>query len=170
MSVKVKDKDRGYRKLMHELAGGEITLGIIDKAELPHPSSDLTIGELAAIHELGIGVPERSWLRSWIDGNRAYIESSSAQAWQQIATGKLSRKDALDRLGRDWANQIQENILQGNIIPPLAASTVASKGHSVPLIDTMTLIEAIDYELKLKNIKSIRDAGVREVVRRNQRR
>ncbi len=155
---------------MHELAGGEITLGIIDKAEFPHPSSDLTIGELAAIHELGIGVPERSWLRSWIDGNLTYIQASSAEAWQKIATGQLSRKDALDRLGRDWANQIQENILQGNIMPPLAASTVAKKGHATPLIDTMTLIEAIDYELKLKNIKSIRDSGVREVVRRNQRR
>jgi hypothetical protein len=171
MSVKIRQRDRGYRKLVKELAGGEITVGVLgQKAEEPHPDSELTVGQLAAVHELGLGVPERSWLRSWIDGNQRRIEQLSEQVWENISSGRLSRKVALEQMAATLVQEIQENVLQGGITPPLAESTITRKGHDTPLVDTKTLVSAIDYELKLKQIKSVHDRAQREILLRNQRR
>ncbi len=169
MSLKIRDKDRGYRKLIRDLAGVELTIGVQgDEAQKPHPSSELTVGEIAAIHELGLGVPERSWLRSWVDQNGPTMEADLAVAWQRIAGGE-SRRKVMDSVGDKWVRDIQERILAGEITPALAPSTVAEKGHSVPLVDTMTFITSITHSLKLLAIKSVKDRSVREVLRRSGR-
>ncbi len=165
MSLKVKDRDRGYRKLIKDLAGVELTIGVQgEDAEKPHPSSELTVGELAAIHELGLGVPERSWLRSWVDKNQALMEADLAIAWRRIAGGE-SRRKVMNEVGAKWVLDIQEGIISGEITPALAPSTIAQKGFDTPLVDTMTFVTSISHSLKLLAIKSIKSRAVREVLR-----
>jgi len=170
MSVKIKERDHGFKALLKELAGGEVTIGVQGAEALkPHGDSGLTVGNIAVIHELGLGVPQRSWLRAWMDANHDFIEKTSAEAWGAITNRTLSRKVALERMGQQWVSHLQDWMLSGGVEPPLAESTIARKGNDIPLIDTMELVTAITAKVKLQQLKSIKDPAVRAVVRANKR-
>lgn len=147
MSVKV--KDNGYLarvKAIAQLSAGnyQIHVGVQgQKAQASHGS--LTVGELAAIHEFGLGVPERSFLRAWFDANQPKIENDMRAATRQILLGRLTPDKASELLGMRWVGQIQTFIADGKVEPALSPSTVKSKGSSVPLIDTGQLRSAITY-------------------------
>ena len=159
----VTDKDHGYKKLAAELGGaGTLTLGVQGKeATQKHPESDLTIGQVAAIHELGIGVPERSWLRSWMDANEQRMKQETASAYAAFIAGRVSRKKALEGLGFKWVRELRENIELGRITPPLAASTIARKGHAIPLLATGSVKNAITFKLFLPQARNIKDPAER---------
>lgn len=166
--TKVVDRDKGFKKLAGELGGaGTITLGVQgDEAEKQHQDSELTIGQVAAIHELGLGVPERSWLRVWMDENAQRCRADLAAALQLVIQGSKSRRQALADVGYEWVKKLRENIRSGRIRPALAPSTVAAKGHGIPLLDSGDVMNSITYRLYLNQIKGIRDAGLREAVRK----
>jgi hypothetical protein len=167
VTTSVKDIDKGFKKLAGELGGaGTITLGVQgEEAEKQHQNSELTIGQVAAIHELGLGVPERSWLRTWMDENEQRCRADMGAALQEVIRGRKSRKQALNDVGYKWVAAMRENIRSGRIRPSLAASTVAAKGHNIPLLDSGDVMNSITYRLYLNQIKGIRDAGLREAVR-----
>lgn len=167
VKVKVQEKGPGFKKMFEDLAGGSITLGSQGPdAEKQHPDFDGTVGELMALHELGLGVPERSWLRSWIDKNQRECQADMASAMQAILSGRKSRKQALEEIGYKWTNEMRGNIVDGKIQPAIAASTAKAKGHDTPLLDTAEGVNSITFKLFLKNVKGIADKGVREAVRR----
>lgn len=168
VKTKVTDKDMGFKKLAAELSGaGTITLGVQGKeAEETHGDGPLTVGQVAAIHELGIRVPERSWLRSWMDVQETRMMSDMARAYQQVIKGQKSRKAAMADVGYQWVVELRDNIRSGKIRPALAAATVARKGHHTPLLDGGQLMNSITYKLYLNNIKGINDLGLREAVRK----
>lgn len=103
---------------------------------------------IAEIHEFGLGVPERSFIRAWFDANQDKIKKAIAAAMQQVIKGKYTKEVALERLGALFASQIQARI-SSNIPPPLAPSTIKRKGSSVALIDTGQLRSAITYRIEL---------------------
>lgn len=105
----------------------------------PHPNSpDKTIAEIADQHELGLGVPRRSWLRGWL----------------------AARKDKIDDILTDFhpylpartAQRLQASIqgwMRAGQVPgePLKPSTIAKKGHDRKLIDSEALVKAIKAKL-----------------------
>ncbi|MCK4717652.1 MAG: hypothetical protein KAT70_03195 [Thermoplasmata archaeon] len=123
------------------------------KAEATHKDSEdsegepLTVGEIASIHEFGLGVPERSWLRAWIEENRSMIQSDLRRAMQRVIEGKLTKEQAASILGVKYVGEIQKRIAQG-IEPPNHPDTVKRKGSSKPLIDTGQLRSAITWVLE----------------------
>lgn len=145
MSVKV--TDRGYSKLIRVVqaqAGYAVTVGVQgSKAEADH--GGLTVGELAAIHEFGLGVPERSFLRAWFDQNSVQVQNDLRAATRQILLGRLTPERAAEVLGLRLAGQIQTFIADGHVKPALSQQTIRRKGSSVPLIDTGQLRSAISY-------------------------
>lgn len=167
------DKDKGFKKLVESLGEmGAVVIGVQGKqAKEQHPNAPLKIGELAAAHELGLvpGAPARSWLRQWMDENAARLSEEAAAEFKAVMARKTTRNTALKKLGYKWTSEVRERIDSGKVPPPLAASTVARKGHSTPLLDTATLRNSITYKVYLPQIKSIRDKGQRVVARKRGR-
>ncbi len=162
----VEDSSRFY-KLLGELGPAQIQVGMVDEeADKIHPNSTLTTGEIAMMHELGLGgMLERSWLRSWFDTNTDQCTRDLNAAMELVLQGH-SRRSVYEMLGEQWVKSLQDNILAGRIRPPLAASTIASKGGETrPLVDTQTLVHAISYKLFLPQIKSIADSALRQALR-----
>lgn len=152
-------KGAGARKqLRNNLGQFEEKLGfrigvLPEDAAKPHQNPDgshgpLTVGEVAEIHELGLGVPERSFIRAWFDENQQRIKKDLRNAARALARrrNKLSYRQLLEKLAAKYVIEIQENML--SIPPPLARSTIDSKGHSMTLFHTGHLQKSISYEIE----------------------
>lgn len=163
----VTEKGPGFSQLISELAGAALTIGVQgDEAKAPHSNSERTIGEVAAIHELGLGVKERSWLRSWFDANQERIQLQTRDALAKVAARKVSRKKAMEDLGYTWVKEIRDNIVSGKIRPALAQATIDLKGHSIPLLESTDMVNAITFRLFLAQIKSVNDPALRDALRK----
>lgn len=145
--MKITDTDPGFKRTIRALGRmGGVTLGVQgDEATASAPGAGITIGELAAIHELGLGVPERSFLRSWLDENQDQMLADARAMMQRMVKGQVTRERALELLGVRWQSAIQRRILQGGITPELSEQTKKRKGSSTPLLDTGQLVSAITY-------------------------
>jgi hypothetical protein len=144
--LSVTDNDKGFHRVLAALGAlGGVSLGIQGaEAGRAHPASPgITLADLGAIHELGLGVPERSWLRSWVDANQNQIFEDCTLAMQRVILLQLTKDQALELLALKWQGELQAWISGGNVSPPLAETTVERKGSSVPLVDTGALRSAI---------------------------
>lgn len=148
------DRDHGYNALMKlasQVDFGKVTVGIHD-ADASKPEgedSDVTVGEVAAVHEFGLGVPRRSWLRDWVDGAQDEIRKTITATAAAIVMDPGRREQMLERLAL-WAKaQIQKRIIAG-IEPELTEETkarkakVGGKSKDTPLIFTGQFIGSID--------------------------
>ena len=106
------------------------------------PRVDLSISELATIHEFGLGAPQRSFIRAWFDEQQDSIQSTLKSQVALAQAGKIPIQAALERCALAFEGAMKKRIARG-IPPPNAASTIARKGSSKPLIDTGQLRNAI---------------------------
>lgn len=150
------DRDRGFAALAASLGDmGAITLGVQGKEALefhpnPHGEGNITVGEIAAMHELGLGVPRRSWLLSWLDINRQKMLRQCRDHLRYVISRKMTRNQALIKLGFKWTEQLRENIDRDGVKgPALSTFTVERKGHPIKLLETGTLRNAITYRVFL---------------------
>lgn len=160
--ARVTDKAVGVKRLAEELGGlGRLELGVFgEKAMEPHPSSELLVGQVAAVWELGLvpGQPTRSFLRAWVDANEARMREEAKLALQAVIRGFTSRKKAFETLGMRWSEQIKANIRTGGVTPPISATTARLKGHNIPLYDTHAIHNAVTYKVTLKQWKGVPQA------------
>lgn len=162
MSLKITEKDYGWNELRAELESiskGESygKAGIIGaRAAAEHapedgqsaPAEPVNNATLGLIHEFGLGVPERSFIRSAFDKNREKYLAN----YQKIAAGIYDRKITIPRgltlLAMDCASDIRKGIVDGaGIPPPNAPATIERKGSSRPLVDSAQMKNAISYEV-----------------------
>lgn len=155
--------DRVFRELRRKigrLADAHVKVGVLSaQANQPHEGSDMTIVEIAAVHEYGseaAGIPERSFIRATFEGGEAPVQQRdlSAKLARQIIAGDLSPEEALQVLGQWGVAQVKKKITS-RIPPPLKEATikrktVGGKRGDVPLVDTGQLISSITYEVKDK--------------------
>lgn len=144
----IRDTDRGLSRLTKALSAKPLALvvGVQGQdAAKPHESGEgITVGDVATWNELGLGVPERSFLRDWADQHKEEIKEDLRKVQRKVLEGKLTPEQGLQLLGVKYRGQIQTRIANG--IPPAnAESTIQRKGSSVPLIDTGQLRAAISY-------------------------
>lgn len=147
--------DRGANRLLRNLKGARgastvLDLGVIgDDASAVEHDSEITVGELATIHELGLGVPERPWLRGYIEANRGKIEERIREEARRMITVGATRDQVLERLGVWLQGEIQEWIGNpGNNLAPNAPETILRKGSAMPLIDTGQFRSSITYKVR----------------------
>lgn len=153
----VDDRDRGARNLLRTMAevrhgkrGPVAEVGVIGaKATAPHAGGPLTTAEIAEIHEVGAGVPRRSWLVDWLEENRREVERTMRALSRKVLLGQMDPKVATAQLGAWAAGSIQQRIAD-QIPPPLAEATIKRKGSSVPLIDTGQLRTSITSRVAKK--------------------
>jgi hypothetical protein len=106
-----------------------------------------TVLEVAIFNEFGTNsIPARSFLRAWFDENREKIGTTAAKLMKSVVKGERTRDEVLELLGQWAVGQIQLRISAG-IGPPNAASTVAQKGSSKPLIDSGVLRSSVTYRV-----------------------
>jgi len=147
-------KDHGAIDMLSRLLeGGALKVGVLaeDAAEAHEDENgeptDLTVGEIAEIHEFGLGVPRRSFLAGWADDNGEQIRTVVIRGGQALARGKISSIDQLlEQLGT-WAVGSIQARMATSIPPPLEPETIRRKGSSVTLIDTGQLRSSISYEV-----------------------
>ncbi len=169
VKVVVSEKGPGIGILVAELAGAEVRVGVQgEEAKAAHPNSEWTVGELAARHEMGLGVKERSFLRAWFDRNQARIQQQTRDALAQVAARKASRKKVMEQLGYEWVDEIRSDLASGKVRPALAPSTIKKKGHPIPLLESAELVNAITFRLFLAQVKSVADPALRDALRRRK--
>lgn len=153
---KVVDRDRGWKKMRErarEIAKGPgVTVGVHAaegaKAEVGRDhSAAVTVLEVGFWNEFGLGVPERSFIRTWFDEAKPENLALAQQMLRRILHGSISLDDALNQMGALFAGRIQQRIAQG-VPPPNAPLTIALKGSSTPLIDTGQLRQSITWKLQ----------------------
>jgi hypothetical protein len=165
--TKISDKDNGFKRLAANLGDlGHITLGVHPQdAGKRYPDSSMTVGELATIHELGLGVPRRSWLVTWLDANAAQMKREATTRLRRVIKGTETRKQALQAMGFKWAKAIRDNMAQSRITPRLAKSTIRRKGGlDVPLVETYQLHNNITYRAFMPQAKNVKNERQRAVI------
>ena len=168
MSATIKDSgDANIRKLISNLQGSSITVGVHERqGALPKMEkrasgrgkkrkqaefSNETIAEVATKHELGIGVPQRSFICAWVDENQQKLEQRLRTTVQRAMKKGEPAAQGLDRYGLWAVGQIKRRII-AHIPPSLSErrkrekAAVGCKAKDTPLIFTGQLLSAIMTE------------------------
>lgn len=153
--VRIVKRDTGMGELRKQLKSRPgVTVGVhADKGAEPHGDDDdgLTVADIAGIHEYGLGVPERSWLRDFVDQNRAELLQMLAEI-PKVALKGGDMDQAMERFGLVVVGMVKERIIAG-IEPPLAPETLLEKERvtgspkETPLIRFGQLIASITHEV-----------------------
>lgn len=130
---------------LHRLLRGleiEISVGIHEDEGSKSHGKGLTTADVGAIHEFGLGVPQRTFIRGYFDESQGDIEQMQDAALQRIIDGADPLAEA-ERVGLKLESGMKERIL-ARINPPLAESTKRKRGaNAVPLVATSQLLGAI---------------------------
>lgn len=153
----VTDRDYGYSSLLVRVKDATptvIKVGVPDTAREDGKLND----EIGMVHEFGLGhVPQRSFIRAWVDQNYGAIEEELTSAATTSVKGGKSWNAAM----RDFATYCVRGIrahIRTNIPPPLQAKTVARKGSSVALIETQQLINSVTSEIDMHGDQPVQEA------------
>lgn len=118
------------------LVGGRVTVGIhAEEGGAQHPSEGgETVAEIASLHELGapkLNIPERSFVRAWVDENEPRARQVLAQLLQRNYpnTERAYQQFAL------WAEADVKARIDRGLTPANSEFTIAQKGSDKPLID-----------------------------------
>jgi len=121
-----------------------IDIGLPD--DITHPDAGVTMAQLGAVHEFGAPensppIPQRSFLRAWIQASRSRIIRTLNINAENISVG-LSIEDGAGQVALWGQGQVQEYITD-LYDPPNAPLTIALKGDDNPLIDTGAMRQAV---------------------------
>lgn len=153
MGVRV--DDAGWRAIFKravEMRTIRARVGVLaDKGgDAPHDGSDLTLVELAAVHEFGApaaNIPERSFIRSTFVVRADELRQVCAAITRAIVSRGMDVRRGVGMLGAWGAAAVKGTITQSDIPPPLKPATIAAKDSSKPLVDTGQLLNAITWEI-----------------------
>lgn len=145
--------DKGYDQLIKDLKnlkGVPITVGVhSDVGQDTHPRSGETVANIAYKNELGIGVPERSFLRHTADKKKRSWRRYCSQIIGDLVKKKRSLDWFLNNLGDRAKQDVVERIMTIKK-PPNNPEYVARYKPLIgnnPLIDTMKLMFSINYKV-----------------------
>ena len=110
--------DRGLNALLSRLRQAKrnnpvAVVGVFgEKASEDHEGGK-TVGEIAAIHEFGIGVPRRSWLRDYVTIKKDKNRQRMKQIAKMLVISRNSLSNMLEQFGLTVVGEIQERIASG---------------------------------------------------------
>ena len=142
---------------LNKLGASSLTVGIhkTDGSE-QHSDGAATIADIGLFHEFGTKdsqgqeiIPERSWLRATLDGDKVAIQKTIKKLAQRVVSNKMrmSPRTAVGIIGLDVQRRIQARIRKG-IAPELSPATLAQKkGKDIPLIRDGQFIQSISFEV-----------------------
>lgn len=107
----------------------------------------IALSELAAIHELGLGVPKRPFIEPSLKANRKKYLAYAGRQITPIIRRRQSLNNTWQTIGTMAVADIQKYMLTATFTP-LSPVTIARKGSSKPLIDTGQMRQSITYRVK----------------------
>jgi len=132
--------DKGFNKIienLERLARTELTVGIFEGSV---NRDGIEIAPYAYRNEFGLGVPQRSFMRSTYEEKNGW-KNGIEQVYDEVIQGR-SVESAVGMLGEIVTNDIKTKI-SNNIPPPNAIETVHRKGSSKTLIDTGAMRQSV---------------------------
>ncbi len=112
----------------------------------PYPDGT-SVAKVGIAHEYGIGVPERSFMRSTFKENLPEYKKLVEGAVVAAIKGKRKIKNSLGRIGSKVASDIKAKIVAIQE-PGNSEATKAKKGSSNPLIDSSHMKNSVTYEVE----------------------
>jgi len=98
-------------------------------------------------NEYGKGrIPARPFFRTGIKNGDKKIRERLNTNINKVINGKMTGEQALNNLGIMVKGMIQDSLRNGNW-KPNAPRTLALKGNKPPLVDSGSMMDAIDYEI-----------------------
>lgn len=162
----VKDVDRGFRAMAERIyrhGSPSIAVGILagegaDQEHREHHDQHgrrtaadrvlRTLLEIAIYQEFGTAtIPARSFIRDWFDSEEPALRADLTVLMRQVIAGQITKEKALDLMAVRCVGKIQQRIADG-LSPPNAASTIARKGSSTPLVDSGQLRAGVSSRVK----------------------
>jgi hypothetical protein len=125
--VSIRIIDHGLRRrLLSFLGPATVSVGVHEQEGAARSSDgQVTVAQVAAFHEFGLGVPERSWLRDFVDEHRSELLAMLREVGVQIARG-ADTDQAMAGFGLAVVGMMKERIIAG-IEPELAEETRRKK-------------------------------------------
>ena len=153
--AEVIDNDLGWKRIKTKFAflnNKEIKAGVLSSAGTE--KNGKPIAQVAAWNEYGTkasasrpwDVPARPFLSMTTDEKKGW-QTKTTQCVDNIVSGAEVMAE-LNAVGETMKKDIKNIIGQSGKFVPLAPSTIAKKGHSIPLMDTGSMYDSIDYEVK----------------------
>lgn len=153
--VTIRDLGIGeLRRKLAEMKGRKVTIGHQGPSGAErHPgdvAGDTTVAEVSAMMEFGtVTAPARPAVRTTLDRFAAPIREQIRAAVSDVIDGRASIDKAQERVGEFMLDRLRETILDAKRwAPPLAAATIAAKGHDLPLIDTDTYYDRASWAVR----------------------
>lgn len=128
----------------------KITVGI-HAAEGSGGHDGLTNAELGEIHEFGLGVPQRSFLRAYFDENENHLSAliTDGIAEALLDGGDLQRE--MDLVAVQVEGEIKDRVYNRGVPQNLSKSVRRKRGDSaVALVDTSQLMGSIRGKAETK--------------------
>jgi len=148
---RVKEKDLGYSQFKeiwtNNKRDGFVKVGIVGGgSQYPDGTS---VADIAAFNEFGTdSIPERPFMRQTIESNSNRIKQTAKKLLTGVVSLKMSKKDALGKLGVLVSGLMKSQIVNGQFAE-LSPSTLKKKTPKTkPLIDTGQLRSSIDWEIE----------------------
>ena len=153
--AEVIDKDLGWKRIVRKtrfLNGKEIRAGVLSSAGAE--ANGIPIAQVGAFNEYGT---EASDKRPWNVPARPFLSKTTDEkkGWQKNVANAVDRiiegaevMGELNTVGETMKKDIKNIFGQVSKFKRLKPSTVARKGHNLPLLDSGALYDAIDYEVK----------------------
>jgi len=144
----MKDIDRGYKAVIEKLKklkNKVLQVGILKDAGQNEDGQ--YIADYALANEYGVGVPERSFMRSTADEKSAEWNKNIDKIVDKVIENPNVDTDVMiELLGAKIVGEIQEKI-SSNIPPPNSEATKKRKKSSRTLIDTGIMRSSINFEI-----------------------
>jgi len=138
---------------MAEVSGGEKLEAYLEELAKKARPVTLKVGFLegeqatkAAMNEFGTAnSPPRPFFRAALTKNSP---DWAPLAQQLLLVEQYDTERVANQMGAVIAGQITESIIDSDLGPPLAKSTVIRKGHDTPLIDTGIMSKSVSWEVE----------------------
>jgi hypothetical protein len=149
----VKDDRRKLDFIIKEVKSfkkSHVRVGVLEGEKRKGKAKTIMMAMIAAVHEYGSPkrkIPERSFIRSWVDGNKSKINDYILKLLRMVEDGKLTSYMALKKLGVYGVGGIRAQI-KSIKTPPFKERTIKKKKSTQPLIDTGQLRNSIHYKVE----------------------
>lgn len=111
------------------------------------PQQSITVAEVAAVNDLGIGrTPSRPFLRNSVDLHAKEIQNFGGGLAKILVKGGTA-EEMLKALGVFQKGIVQKEILEGHYLPN-SPRTIKQKGSSKPLIDTGQMLQSVTFVVR----------------------
>lgn len=160
------DVDKGMRRMQQTIKESQVkphvVIGIYGgRAGAQHDAAkNLTVVQLAGVHEFGVGVPERSFIRATSDANQKQIKSLQKKIASQVLLGRMTMQRGLGLIGAFFHGRVIRAINRG-IKKPISVGAwrarlrrrgvqggTGSVENATPLVDFGQLKGSISWETR----------------------